>query len=77
VALSAPVDCVPRTAFAPVQAPVAVHEVALLDDQLNVELLPLTMLVGLALSVTVGTSLVTVTVADFAALPPGPVQVRV
>jgi hypothetical protein len=55
-----------------------VHEVALVEDQLKVETLPLDRLVGLALSVTVGGLLaVTVTVADWLTLPPVPVQVKV
>jgi hypothetical protein len=38
----------------PDQAPPAVHAVALLDDQLSVELLPLLTVLGLALKDTVG-----------------------
>ena len=53
------------------------QEVAFLDDQDKVELLPLAMVLGLALKLTVGAGEVTVTVADCAALPPAPVQVNV
>ena len=75
---NAPVLEVPLTAIVPLQAPEAVQEVALLADQLNVELAPLEMLVGLALNDTVGATVATgVTVTDCAALPPVPVQVRV
>ena len=75
---SAPVPYVPLIASVPPQAPEAVHEVALVEDQLKVETLPLDRLVGLALSVTVGGLLaVTVTVADWLTLPPVPVQVKV
>jgi hypothetical protein len=59
----------------PDQAPEAVQEVALLEDQLNVALPPLETLVGLALSETSGAPS-TVTVAAWVALPPTPVHVR-
>jgi hypothetical protein len=74
LALSAPVDCEPLTALLPDQAPEAVHEVALVDDQLNVEAPPLAMVLGLAVKVTLGAAAVTETVADCVALPPAPVQ---
>jgi len=51
--------------------------VALVEDQVKVELPPLATLVGLALIVTVGAGAETVTVADWAAEPPAPVQVSV
>jgi hypothetical protein len=55
-----------------------VQAVALLETQLNVELLPLAMVLGLALMLTVALGvLLTVTVADCAALPPVPVQLSV
>jgi hypothetical protein len=53
-----------------------VQEVALVDDQLNVEALPLATVLGLAVKLTVGAGEVTETVADCVALPPLPVQVR-
>lgn len=68
--------CDPLVAWLPLQPPEAVQEVAWLDDQVRVELAPLAIVLGLALKLTVGTSEVTVTVADCAALPPAPVQVR-
>ena len=52
------------------------QEVALVADQLSVEPLPLATVLGLADKVIVGTGWVTDTVADCAALPPAPVQVR-
>ena len=70
-------DCEPLTAIVPAQAPEAVQEVALLADQVNVELLPLATVLGLAAKVTVGAGEVTDTVADCAALPPAPVQFKV
>jgi hypothetical protein len=72
----APVDCEPLTALAPDQAPDAVHEVALVDDQLKVEALPLVTVLGLAAKFTVGAGAVTDTVTDCEALPPAPVQLR-
>ena len=74
--MSAPVDCVPLSALLPDQAPLAVQEVALLDDQVNVAALPLATVLGLAVKLTVAVGF-TVTVADCAALPPAPVQVSV
>ena len=45
---------VPLVAFVPVQPPAAVHEVALVEDQVTVEILPEVILVGLAENATVG-----------------------
>jgi hypothetical protein len=59
----------------PDQAPEAEQEVALVADQLKVELPPLATVLGLAVKVTVGAGEVTDTVADWLALPPVPVQV--
>jgi hypothetical protein len=75
VAVSAPVDCDPLAAMLPDQAPEAVHDVALVADQVKVELPPLATALGLAVNVTVGAGEVTETVADCDALPPLPVQV--
>ena len=69
--------CDPLVASLPFHPPEAVQEVAFVDDQDRVELLPLAMVLGLALKLTVGAGEVTVTVADCAALPPVPVQVSV
>ncbi len=77
LAVSAPVDCEPLTALVPDQPPVAVQAVALVADQLNTELLPLVTELGLALKVTVGAGLLTVTVADCVALLPAPAPVQV
>jgi hypothetical protein len=76
--LSAPVDWEPLVAWVPDQPPEAVQEVAFVADQLKVELLPLTMELGLAARLTVGAGAaeVTETVAAWAALPPAPVHVR-
>jgi hypothetical protein len=71
------VGCEPLTVLLPDQAPEAVHEVALVEDQVNVELLPLAIVLGLATKLTVGAGADTETVADWAAVPPAPVQVSV
>ena len=75
--MRAPLECDPLVAWVPLQPPDAAQEVALVDVQDSVELPPLATVLGLALKLTVGASEVTVTVADCAALPPAPVQVRV
>ena len=49
----------------------------MVDDQVSVALLPLFIALGPTLSVTVGAAGLTVTVVDCAALPAGPVQVKV
>lgn len=59
----------------PDQPPDAVHAVAFVDAHVRVDVLPLLMLLGLALKVTLGGAAVTVTVADWDAEPPAPVQV--
>ena len=63
--------------MAPVHEPDAVHEAAFVTDQFKVALPPLTIALGPTLSTTVGAGALTVTVADWAALPPRPVQVNV
>ena len=75
-AVSAPVDWLPLVAFAPANVPPeAVHEVALVALQVSVDVPPLAIVVGFAVSVAVGLG-ATVTVADAAVLaPPAPVQV--
>jgi hypothetical protein len=75
VAVIAPVACEPLVAIDPLQAPEAVQAVALVDDHVNVELPPLATLLGLALIETLGAVADVVTVADWDAEPPAPVQV--
>ena len=70
-------DLEPLVATDPDQPPEAVQAVALLELQLSVEALPLATLLGLALSVTVGAAALTVTVADWEAVPPEPVHASV
>ena len=77
VLVSAPVDCVPATALVPDQAPEAVQEVAFVADQVSVEPFPLVTVLGPALKVTVGAAGLTETVADWVALPPVPVHIRI
>ena len=74
---SAPVDCDPLMGLPPDQAPVAVHAVALVDDQLKVALAPLFTVLGLALKVTLGADAATETLADCEALPLAPLHARV
>jgi hypothetical protein len=69
------VEAEPLIGWLPLQAPEAVQEVAFVEDQVRTALLPLTTVLGLADSVTVGMGCVTETVADCEALPPAPVQV--
>ncbi len=69
---------VPLVASVPLHAPLAVQEVALVDDQVSVALLPSVIEVGLTASVTVGAAgELTVSDAVADALPPVPVQVKV
>jgi len=72
---TAPVDCEPLSALLPLQPPDAVQAVALVLDQVSVEAPPAFTLLGVAVSVTVGALWETVTVADWVADPPAPVQV--
>jgi hypothetical protein len=79
--VSAPLDWLPEVALLPDHEPEAVHEVALVDDQLRVEDAPLATEVGFAESDTVGTGggggmPETLTAVEALALPPEPVQVR-
>ena len=75
--VKAPVDSEPDVAFEPLQAPLAVQLVALVDDHVSVELPPGATGLGLALIVTVGVVLVTVTVTEASVVPPLPVQLKV
>ena len=67
-------DCEPLVALLPDHPPEAVQEVALVADQVKVELAPLATVLGLADKVTTGAGGVTETVADWLALPPPPEQ---
>jgi hypothetical protein len=60
----------PLVAREPVQPPVAVQAVALVDDHVNDEVAPLFTVLGFAEILTAGAALVTVTVADCVALLP-------
>ena len=72
---TAAVGCEPLRPLEPLQLPDAVQAVASLLDQVKVEEAPDFTLLGVALSVTIGALLETVTVADCVADPPAPVQV--
>ena len=75
-AASTPLDCDPLVGLLPDQAPDAVHAVAFAALHRSVELVPLAMVLGVALMLTVGAVDFTDTVADCVALPPLPVQVN-
>jgi len=76
--LIAPVACEPDSALLPLQPPDAVHEVVLLDDQLNVVEPPGATPAGLALNVADGAvEEVTLTVTFAKAPPPEPLQFKV
>jgi len=64
LAVSAAVGCEPLVANVPLQPPEAVQEVALVDDQVNVEVPPLGTVLGLALKDTVGAAFESATVTD-------------
>jgi len=70
------VDAEPLTVLAPDQPPEAVQVVAFAADQLNVELVPLAIVLGAAFRVMTGLGDITETVADCVALPPEPAQVK-
>ncbi|HSC07770.1 MAG TPA: hypothetical protein VLD59_13165 [Steroidobacteraceae bacterium] len=77
--LNAPVDSLPCVCFVPLQAPDAVQDVALVEDQVSVALWPTEMSVGLALRFTVGVGggggvELTITCAVREMLPPAPVH---
>ena len=72
-----PVECEPVIASVPDQPCEATQLVAFADDHDSMEALPLITVLGLALKVTVGAGAVTLTVADCAAVPPEPVQLKV
>jgi hypothetical protein len=76
--VSTPVDCEPEVVFVPLQPPEAVHEVALVLDQLRVELPPEAIVAGFVERVSVGADvLCTVTRAERVDDPPAPLQVSV
>jgi hypothetical protein len=78
VVLSAPVLELPLVGSLPDQPPEAVQLVAFVEDQLSIADPPLLTVVGLALRVTVGLpGAETLTVTDWLALPPDPLQVSV
>ena len=76
VAVSAAVACVPAVGCVPLQPPEAEHVVALVADQVSADVAPLLTVAGFAARATAGAGVVTDTVADCAALPPLPLQVR-
>jgi hypothetical protein len=75
LAVSAPEGCDPARILPPDQAPDAEQAVALSVDQLITDVPPASTLLGLAPSAITGANAETVTVADWEAEPPVPVQV--
>ena len=75
VVLRAEVDTEPLIGSVPLQPPEAVHDVALVEDQVSVDLAPLAIVLGFAVRVTAGGVWVIEMVADCVALPPLPVHV--
>jgi hypothetical protein len=73
------VDWVPVSALAPLQPPDAVQPIAFVELHVNVDEPPLAIVVGFAVSVTVGAGggVPAVTVTDRLVSPPAPVQVSV
>jgi hypothetical protein len=71
------VDCEPLTGLRPDHAPEAEHDETFAAFQLSVELVPVVMVLGAALMLTVGAADFTETVADCVAVPPVPLQVSV
>jgi hypothetical protein len=76
LALNAPVDCEPLRALVPDQFPEAEQAVTFCVDQVSVEAAPVATVLGEALKVTNGGTAETVTVVDWAAEPPSPVQAK-
>ncbi len=74
--VSPPVDCDPLNDFLPDQPPDVEHDVAFWLDHDNVEPVPTSTVLGLAVSATTGANSETVTVADCVAEPPAPVQIN-
>ena len=71
------VDFDPLVPCEPDHPPDAVHDVALLELQVNWAALPDDTLVGFAVSDTVGTPAATATDVEFVAVPPEPVHASV
>jgi hypothetical protein len=77
VSLNGPTLWLPAVGLLPNHAPPALHEVALVVDQVNVEEPLALTVVGLAVRVMVGrVGGATLTVTERVALPPAPVQVK-
>jgi hypothetical protein len=66
--------CVPLVAFAPLQPPDAVHDVAFAELHVSVEAPPLATDVGFAVSVTVAVGTTATVAVAMLLVPPAPVQ---
>jgi hypothetical protein len=70
-------DSLPLVDSEPDQLPLPVHDVALVEDQVSVELAPSVIEVGLNEMLTVGAGAgLTVRVAELLPVPPAPVQLK-
>ena len=71
-------DSLPLVDSGPDQLPLAMHEVALVEDQVSVELEPSVIDAGLKEMLTVGAGgVVTISIAELLPVPPAPVQLKV
>ncbi len=77
VAASAAVVTEPLSGSVPLQAPDPVHAVALIVVHVTLAVWPAVTELGVALMAMLGAVEATVTVVDWAAVPPGPMQVRI
>jgi hypothetical protein len=75
-AVSALVLRLPLVGNAPLQPPVAAHEVAFVELHVSVETPPEATTVGFAVKLAVGTALTVTAAVPAGLVPPGPVQVR-
>ena len=74
--MTGPVLCVPLVALLPLQPPVAVQEVALVELHVSVDAPPLAIEVGLAVNVTVAAGTTVTAAVTIELVPPVPLQVK-
>jgi hypothetical protein len=75
VAVKADVVFEPLIGSDPLHPPEALQDVALVEDQVSVDVAPFLTVLGFVVSVTAGGDCVTETVADCVALPPAPLHI--
>ena len=76
LAVRAAVLFVPLVALVPLQPPMAVQDVALVELHMSVEVLPLAIEVGFAVNVTVGTGATLTVAVAMLLVPPAPPQLN-